>query len=93
MTMPDLNAVTTPKLDEQVPQVPEQEPEGIRMLRQEYSPERVEQILASLRQAIDDDANGRYITLDEYLERCGVTQDEVLDEYLERSGMTRDDLQ
>ena len=90
----EVNAVTTPNLDldAEAAQVTELEPEGIRALRQEYSPERVEQILESLRQAIDDDANGRYITLAEYLERCGVTEDEVLDEYLEKRGMTRDDL-
>ena len=84
--------MTTPNLDAQDQQAPEQEPEGIRMLRQEYSPEKVEEILASIRRGIDDYENGRYITLDEYLEQFGETREEVMDAYLDRRGLTRDDI-
>ena len=84
--------MTTPNLDAQAQQAPEQEPEGIRMLRQEYSPEKVEEILAGIRRGIDDYENGRYITLEDYLKECGETEDELMDAYLERHGLTRDDI-
>ena len=84
--------MTTPNLDAEMPQTPEEEPEGIRMLREEYSPEKVEEILESLRRGMDDYENGRYILLEDYLKECGETADEVLDAYLEKHGLTRDDI-
>lgn len=84
--------MTTPNANPPAGQTPEQEPEGIRMLRQEYSPEKVEEILVSIRRGIDDYENGRYITLEDYLKECGETEDELMDAYLERHGLTRDDV-
>ena len=71
---------------------PEQEPEGIRRMREDYSPEKVEEILDSIRRGMDDYANGRYITLEDHLKQCGVTEEEVLEEYLEKRGLTKDDI-
>ena len=84
--------MATADANAQAGQTPEEEPEGIRMLREEYSPEKVEEILASIRRGIDDYENGRYITLEEYLERFGETREGVMDAYLERRGLTRDDI-
>ena len=84
--------MTTPNLDAETEKAPEQEPEGIRLMRQDYSPEKVEEILASIRQAMDDRANGDYITLEDYFKERGVTANEVLEEYLEKRGLTKDDI-
>ncbi len=69
--------MTTPNLDAQAQQAPEQEPEGIRMLRQEYSPEVVEQILASIRRGIAEDAQGLHIPLAEALAKSAVRPEDV----------------
>ena len=84
--------MTTPKDATKPESDAAEEPEGIRRLREEYSPEVVEEILAGIRRGIDDVANGRVINFADYLKECGETEEELLDEYLEKHGMTRDDL-
>ena len=84
--------MTTPKDVTKPEQGAEEEPEGIRRLREDYSPERVEEILADIRQGIDDYENGRFIDFADYLKECGEDADELMDAYLEKHGMTRDDV-
>ena len=84
--------MTTPNEAAKTEQATDQEPEGIRRLREEYSPEVVDEILDSIRRGMDDYANGRYVTLEDHLKQCGVTEDEVLEEYLEKRGLTKDDI-
>ena len=84
--------MTTPKDATKPEQGVEEEPEGIRRLREEYSPEEVDKILDGIRQGLDDYKNGRYINFADYLEECGEDADELMDAYLEKHGMTRDDL-
>ncbi len=66
--------MTTPNLDAETQQTAEQEPEGIRMLRQEYPPEKVEAILESIRRGRDDVANGRVISLEEATKKWGTKE-------------------
>lgn len=78
MTTPSrINAMITPNLNAQPSQTPEQEPEGIRMLRQEYSPEVVAQILASIRRGIAEDAQGLQIPLKEALAKSAIRPEDV----------------
>ena len=84
--------MTTPKDATKPEPGAEEEPEGLRRLREDYSPERVEEILADIRQGLDDYENGRGIDFAEYLKECGEDADELMDAYLAKHGMTRDDL-
>ena len=84
--------MTTPNVDAEAGQLQEQEPEGIRRMREDFGPEKVAEILEGIRQAMDDRANGDYITLEDYLKQRGVTADEVLEAYLEKRGMTGNDI-
>ena len=84
--------MTTPKDATKPEQGADEEPEGLRRLREDYSPERVEEILADIRQGLDDYENGRGIDFAEYLKECGEDADELMDAYLAKHGMTRDDL-
>ena len=84
--------MTIPKDATKPEQGADEEPEGLRRLREDYSPERVEEILADIRQGLDDYENGRGIDFAEYLKECGEDADELMDAYLAKHGMTRDDL-
>ena len=84
--------MTTPKDATKPEQGADEEPEGLRRLREDYSPERVEEILADIRQGLDDYENGRGIDFAEYLKECGEDADELMDAYLAKHGMTRDDV-
>ena len=55
----------------------EQEAEGIRRLKEIYSPEMVEEILVGIRHGLDDVANGRVITFEEYLKKAGIKPDDI----------------
>lgn len=55
----------------------DQKPEGIRRLLEDYSPEKVEEILESIRRAADNPDNGEWLTLDEFMERHGVNPADV----------------
>ncbi len=70
--------MTTPNLDAETQQTAEQEPEGIRMLRQEYPPEKVEAILESIRRGLEDRARGDCITFEQYLKERGLVKDDAL---------------
>ena len=84
--------MTTPKDATKPESGAEEEPEGIRRLREDYSPEEVDRILDGIRQGLDDYENGRGIDFAEYLKECGEDADELMDAYLAKHGMTRDDL-
>lgn len=60
--------MTTPNLDAETQQTTEQEPEGILRMREDFSPEKVEEILASIRKAADDPDKGEWMTLGEFME-------------------------
>lgn len=64
--------MVTPNANPTSGQTTEREPEGIRRLREEYSPEVVEEILAGIRRGIDDVANGRVISLEEASKKWGI---------------------
>ena len=64
--------MTTPKDATKPESGADEEPEGIRRLREEYSPEVVEEILAGIRRGMDDVANGRVISLAEASKRWGI---------------------
>ena len=78
MTMPNPDAET-----------PALEPDGIRMLRQEYSADKVEEILASIRRGIAEDAQGFHIPLREALAKSGIRPEDV---GLEDSGTENTDV-
>ncbi len=69
--------MTLPNDATKTEQTADQEPEGIRRLREEYSPEVVEEILAGIRRGIDDAANGRVISLEQYMTERGLTKNDA----------------
>ena len=69
--------MTTPNLDAQTERTPEQEPEGIRRMREDYGPEKAEEILASVRKAADNPDKGEWMTLGEFMEKHGVKPEDV----------------
>ena len=84
--------MTTPNLDAETRQPPDEEPEGIRRMKEDYSPEKVEEILESIRRAADNPDKGEWMALEDYLKVSGVTADEALEAYLEKRGLTKDDI-
>ncbi len=59
------------------PQPDDQEPEGIRRLREDYGPEKAAEILASVRQAADNPEQGEWMTLEEFMEKRGIKPEDV----------------
>lgn len=69
--------MTTPNLDAETRQPDGQEPEGIRRMREDYSPEKVAEILESIRKAADNPDKGESMTLTEYMEKHGIKPEDV----------------
>ena len=69
--------MTTPNLDAGTVQPDGQEPEDIRRMREDYSPEKVEEILESIRRAADNPDKGEWMSLGEFMERRGIKPEDV----------------
>ena len=69
--------MTTPNEAAKTEQTAEQEPEGIRRMREDYSPEKVGKILASVRQSADNPNKGQWMTLEELIEKQSIRSEDV----------------
>ena len=65
--------MATPNDAAKTEQTSEQKPEGILRMLEDYGPDKVEEILASIRRAADNPGKGEWLTLDEFMERHGVS--------------------
>ena len=69
--------MTTPNLDAEKRQPSDEEPEGVRRMREDYSREKVEEILESVRRAADNPDKGEWMSLGEFMERHGINPEDV----------------